>query len=116
MFKAVIFIKRKPGMSFEDFVDYYENSHTKMAKRVPNLRHYSRRFLKPFASGLHPGAVELPYDVVTELGFDDEAEFHKGIAYLNEPETAALIADDEENVFDRKSIIFATVDERVSAL
>ncbi|WP_257556820.1 EthD domain-containing protein [Sphingobium sp. CFD-2] len=112
----MILIKRKPGMSFDDFVDYYENVHSKLASRVPNLRRYARNFIRPYGNDVYAGAAELPFDVVTEICFDDEAEFHKGMAYLTEPETAAIVAADEENLFDRSSIIFVTADERVSNL
>ena len=47
MFKAVVLLKRKPGMTFEDFVTYYESTHAKIGERVlPTAERYFRRLLE----------------------------------------------------------------------
>ena len=112
MFKAIVLIRRKPGMSREDFIDYYENNHAPLgASKVPNLVKYVRHYIRPFGNDVYAADAEPPYDVLTEIWFENEEEFHKGMAYLSEPETAALIGADEEKLFDKSSIRFMTMED-----
>jgi hypothetical protein len=62
MFKVMILIKRRPDISMDEFIDYYENHHAPLARRiVRNMKGYTRRYLTPLGEG------ELPYDVATEI-------------------------------------------------
>ena len=115
MFKAVCLLKRRPGMSFEDFVDYYENHHAKLAaKWVPTQRQYHRRYIRPTVNPITGEAVELDYDVITEMWFENEAAFRDAMAVLSSPEAQAEIVADEERLFDRSKICFGTLDEHVT--
>ncbi len=117
MFKVMIFIKRKPGMSTEDFIHHYENSHAPLGlAKVPNIKKYVRHYLSPYGNDVYLQDSGFAYDVVTELGFDDRADFERGMTYLTEPNTAALIAEDEGKLFDRSSIRFMLVEDRKSAI
>lgn len=117
MFKAFAMIKRKPGTTMEQLIAHYESSHAPLAiKSVPNLKKYVRHFIRPYGNDVYELAEELPYDVVTEIWFDDREDFERGMAYLIEPETAARIAEDEERLFDRSSIRFVTVEDHESEL
>lgn len=117
MFKAFALIKRKPGTTMEQLIRHYEASHAPLAvKSVPNLKKYVRHFIRPFGNDVYRLEEELPYDVVTEIWFDNREDFERGMAYLTEPETAAAIAEDEERLFDRSSIRFVTVEDFESEL
>ena len=107
MFKAMVMIKRKRGMSMEDFINYYETRHAPLgASKVPNMKRYVRHFIRPYGNDVYGTDAEPPYDVLTEIWFDDEAEFQRGMAMLTEPATAAIICADEEMLFDKSSIRF----------
>lgn len=113
MFKIMILIKRRAGMSMDEFIDYYENHHAPLGLRVlPNMKGYTRRYLTP----LGEAAPELPYDVATEIVFDDAADFERAMGYLNDPATRAEVDADEERLFDRSTITFMKVDERSSEI
>ena len=115
MFKAVCLLKRRPGMSFEAFVDYYENHHAKLAaKWVPTQRQYHRRYIRPMVNPITGEVAELDYDVITEMWFDDEASFQTAMAALSQPEAQAEITADEALLFDRSKICFGTLDEYVT--
>ncbi|MEQ8661552.1 MAG: EthD domain-containing protein [Gammaproteobacteria bacterium] len=117
MFKVMILIKRKPGMSMEEFIDYYETRHAPLgASKVPNLKRYVRHFVRPYGNAVYQADSDAPCDVLTELWFDDEADFERGMAYLTEPETAAIIAADEEQLFDRASIRFMIMEDHETEL
>jgi uncharacterized protein (TIGR02118 family) len=117
MFKLMILIKRKRGMAMEDFIEYYETKHAPLGRsKVPNLKRYVRHFLRPYGNEMYGADAELPYDVVTEIWFDDRADFERGMAYLSEPETAKIIAADEEKLFERSSIRFVIVEDHETDL
>lgn len=114
MFKLVILAKRKPGMSMQAFQDYYETRHAVLAisqSAVP-LRRYVRNYLTPLQAN-----VEAPFDCVTEVWFENEADFQCAMESLaKDPQKAAVIARDEENLFDRSTISFFTAVERETTL
>ena len=112
MFKAIAMIKRKPGTTMEQLIHHYESKHAVLAmERVPNLKKYVRHYLHPYGNNVYGQDQEAPYDVITEIWFDDREDFEKAMAYLTEPETAAIIGEDEERVFDRSSIRFMTLED-----
>ena len=117
MFKVVVLIKRRSGMSMEDFMEYYETQHAPLAvSRVPNFKRYVRHYIRPYGEDIYSGNPEAPYDVLTEIWFDDATDFARGMAYLEDPETAAIIGADEEMLFEKKSINFMLMEDRESSL
>src|SRR5690554_2086614 len=48
MFKQICFFRKRPDMSMEEFMDYYENQHSQLSKRmgrspsIPNAVRYVR--------------------------------------------------------------------------
>jgi uncharacterized protein (TIGR02118 family) len=117
MFKVMVMIKRKPGMSMDEFIQYYETKHAPLgASKVPNLKRYVRHFIRPYGNAVYGADATPAYDVLTEIWFDDEADFQRGMAYLTEPETAAIIGADEEKLFDRASIRFMIMEDHETAL
>jgi uncharacterized protein (TIGR02118 family) len=117
MFKVMVLIKRKRGMSMEAFIDYYESKHAPLGySKVPNLKRYVRHFIRPFGNEIYGKDAEPPYDVLTEIWFDDEADFQQGMAYLSDPETAAIIGADEEKLFEKSSIRFMVMEDHETVI
>jgi uncharacterized protein (TIGR02118 family) len=116
-YKILLLMKRRPGMSVEAFRDYYENHHAPLCEKyTTSVKRYIRRYIDPHP---HPetGPVgELPYDVITELWFDDEALFNGTLAYITTSIMPEEIIADEKKLFDRSSFRIATVVERESDL
>lgn len=96
MLKLVAFITAKPELSREAFVDYYENNHVPLVRRLlPTVGQYRRSYVR---DGMVPaGTVDLDYDVMTELLFDDQAALDSFWATIREPEVLAAIREDEAN-------------------
>jgi hypothetical protein len=113
--KVVTMLKRKPGMSREEFVRRYETHHAVLAtKLVPGLLDYRRMYIsaeRP-AFGTQPPALD--FDVITTLVFADAASYEKAFETLKRPEIAQQIAEDEEHLFDRTNITAYLVDEYAS--
>jgi uncharacterized protein (TIGR02118 family) len=115
--KILLLMKRKPGMSVEAFRDYYENNHVPLCSKYPSRAiRYIRRFIDPLP---HPETGPYdnpPYDVITELWFDDEAAFKQTVAYLTTSIMPDEVVEDEKKFFDRSSFRIATVTECESSL
>ena len=104
--KLILFVKRKPGLTHEQFRAHYESTHAPLARRVlPWLDRYTRNFLTPF-----PGQPEPPYDCVTEFWFKDEAALRASIEWTRS-EAGQVLARDEENFMDRPTMITFLADE-----
>jgi hypothetical protein len=58
----------------------------------------------------------LPFDVITELWFDDEKVFRGTVDYLSTSIMPDEIVADEKRLFDRSKLRMATVVECESAL
>lgn len=118
MLKVIGMMKRKPGLSFEEFKDHYESVHAPMGRiAMANADRYFRRYLYPMSKiemdqGLTDAltsvasnpdvlsAVEQEYDVVVEMWFANSAEFDKAFRAMGEPEALKMYTDDTEKFLD----------------
>jgi hypothetical protein len=111
-YKILLPMKRKPGMSVEAFRDYYERSHAPFCARFSTrLSRYIRRYLEPQDHPETGPAGELPYDVITELWFDNEAAYRATLSYLTTSIMPDEVVADERQLFDRTSFRIVTVVE-----
>lgn len=116
MFKCVALLKRKDGMSPDAFVDYYENRHSVLIRRLlPGIVKYQRNFIVHEGAFAGPDAGPLGFDVVTEIWLDGRAAYDAFIAKAAEPDIARQIAEDEENLFDRRATRMFVVNVRGDA-
>ncbi len=115
MVKLICLLKRKPGLSFEEFVKLYETRHQPLVMSFnPNPRRYARRYIKPQENRVYSAGAESPYDVITELWFDNQTHFEQGLGKIATEQAAAAIAKDSEGIFDMpKAHFFTVVEERV---
>jgi uncharacterized protein (TIGR02118 family) len=112
-YKILLFMKRRPGMSMEEFQDYYENRHVPLClKYSGGVSRYMRRFITAHPNPDSGESGELPYDVITELWFEDEATYRGTVEYLSTAVMPDEVVADERNLFDRTSIRMATIIER----
>ena len=68
MVKAFNFFKRKPGLSVDDFRNYWLNEHAAIIRAIPELRKYVASITLPSAYRNR----EPLYDGISEAWFDDE--------------------------------------------
>jgi hypothetical protein len=116
-YKILLPMKRKPGMSVEAFRDYYENHHAPYCAQFSGaVSRYIRRYLDAHPHPENGLPEELPYDVITELWFEDEAVFKGTLAYLTSSIMPDEVVADERNLFDRSSFRIVTVTERETDL
>ena len=114
--KRMLVRKRKRGIPMSEFQDYEENKHVPLAMansggQGGGIVRYVRRYLTPLAHAASGTNDELPYDVVSELWFDDEAVFCGTADYLATTVMNEAVVNDEMNLFHRPTMRMATVIE-----
>lgn len=118
MMKLVFLLNRRPDISPQQFMDYYENKHSKIGEMLFGGKavRYVRRYLKRAPGPLSGPESEPIHDAIMELWFPDEESCLAALAYAGTPEIAQLVAEDEEHLFDRASIRGYVVEECESTL
>lgn len=110
----VTLLKRREGMSKDDFIAYYESSHRIIGEKV--LAGYGTRYVRRFLHPLDGQDQDYDLDVLTEIEFPDQATCDAFFASLDDPATRQEITLDEEKLFDRTRIRAFAVEERESTL
>ena len=105
MIKVVTCIKRKPGMSVEDFQAYWRARHPAVVVRLPGVRRYVQSHTR--IAGYGKG--EPIYDGIAEVWFEDGKAMH---ALRGTQELAAVEAD-EVRFIDRATTRVIATDEHV---
>ena len=110
--KVVTLLTRRPGMSREAFIEYYENNHRLIGEKYLGgyAVKYQRRYLAPVEADVL-NSDDLPFDVLMEIWFPDRATMDKAMALLGTEEAQEEIVADEERVFDRALIRSFVVEE-----
>jgi len=112
-YKILLFMKRRKGMDVTEFRDYYETHHVPLVtKGGAGLSHYVRRYIEPLPHPETGDWQEPPFDVITEIGTQDEAAFHALVTAMTTSVMPKNIREDEEKLFDRSSFRIATVVEQ----
>lgn len=107
-------LRRKPGISFEQFRDHYETSHAVLGARYLGhlMSGYRRKYVLPSETAANGNAVmgavlaakAWDYDCIAEWDLPDEAAFEQVVAILSDPVIGKLFHDDEEHFLDRSSV------------
>jgi EthD domain len=109
MITTIALLQARPGMTHDEFVDYYENHHVPLILSLaPAPSAYSRSYLPARAER----GTEADFDVVTRLRFENDAARKDWLARVYAPGSG--VAEDEERFLDRTRTRSWVVDERVT--
>ena len=107
MIKVMVMIKRKPGISHEEFCQHYEEVHVPLAlKLLPTIRKYVRNYVVAL-----PGTEGIGFDCITEFWYDDMDGAQASLDTLNS-DAGQVIRDDEATFMDKDKQVVLLVDER----
>ena len=110
MLKEMLLIKRKEGLSKEDFVKHYEEVHAPLImKMCPSVKKYTRNYVQHALTGGEPG-----FDCITEVWYEDAAGL-KALAGLYSSDEGKVIRDSEASFLDQSKLVAMLVDEKVAA-
>ena len=82
--KRLGILRKKEGMTHEQFVSHWMTTHAELCKKLPKLRRYSVNLVDK------ERFPKFGYDGFSELWFDNEEDM---IASFNSPEGKTLLAD-----------------------
>lgn len=118
MFKALFHIKRKNGLSHEQFRAHFEGVHVKMAQKYFGhlLTGYHRNYPTLVIEGARAGQIERQsdYDCISEWMMPDRATFDQIMTMVfADPVIGEEFRADEENFLDREATMLVLIDEVV---
>ncbi|MFC4595645.1 EthD domain-containing protein [Sphingobium tyrosinilyticum] len=112
-------MKRKPGTSMEQLIDYYENKHSVLGVKIWNEtgkhpNRYFRRYFHPMTFGRDPApdeAPELQFDLATELWFDSREDSDEFFRLGSAAPYGEILAKDEMEFLDRDKSLMVVLEE-----
>ncbi|TAK99289.1 MAG: EthD family reductase [Rhodospirillaceae bacterium] len=116
MYKVLMFFKRKPGLTFQQFKDYYESTHAKLGDkylRATALK-YQRRYLRPISHPVGDVETESDFDCVTEVWFENAGQWKEMAAKVAAPDEAKIVVEDEARFMDRSKTRMYVAEEHTS--
>jgi uncharacterized protein (TIGR02118 family) len=115
--KLIALLRRKPGLSMEEFIAYYEDKHVPLVLRiVPFIMDYRRSYVQHDSAIAALDGLAGDCDVITEAWFATHADFENFMTEGAKPENRELIIADELNFLDRTAIRMFLVDEHKSSI
>ncbi len=106
MIKLICFVRRKPGMSADEFHRYWLEQHGPLVARTKSGSHVLRYEQNPRVRG-DEESDDDGYDGVTEQWFASTDEFYASLA---EPDYAEIDAD-IENFLDPTRLVWILTEE-----
>jgi hypothetical protein len=101
MLKLILLFRRKPGMSRDDFIDYYERVHAPLSvEKIPGIALYRRMYLEPGMAPFGHPTTEPGFDVVTEIGFERQDDYDAAVRAFTSPTLGELFYADMQQLFD----------------
>lgn len=115
--KVMCLLKRKPGLSLEEFIYYYENNHVPLILRLlPYHADYRRNYVQQGGELSTMDGQPSDYDVITEASFATQEDFDRFCLEAAKPELREMVIADELNFIDRENLRFFIVDEHTSLI
>jgi uncharacterized protein (TIGR02118 family) len=107
MIKTLTFLRRKPGISKEEFLRHWLEIHGPLAARVvPGLRKYVQSHPVP--------GFEADIDGIVELWWDDVESFNAFLAW-RQSEGSKVLREDEEKFVDTSRWVRVVAKEHLIA-
>jgi hypothetical protein len=105
MLKQICFFRKNPNMTMDEFMDYYENQHSKLALKngakpaIPNAVRYVRRYLVPERNPITGQIHDPGYDCIMEIWWNSREDFERSQAIISDPERMPMTKADEAILF-----------------
>ncbi len=105
MFKQICFFRKRPDMTMDAFLDYYENQHSQLSKRqgrapsLPGAQRYVRRYLVPEKNPVTGEIHDSGYDCIMEIWWNSREEFENSQRIISDPARLPAIMEDELHLF-----------------
>src|ERR1700761_9261174 len=122
MIKQMVFLRKRPELTMEQFMDYYENQHSQLSKKMgappplPNAQRYVRRYIQPEANPLTGEVLDPGFDCIMEIWWNSREDFENSQRVIADPARLPSIKEDEAKLFASHSNPVCTVIEHDSPM
>lgn len=105
MFKQICLFKKRDDMSMEAFMDYYENQHSQLSKKmgrspsIPNAVRYVRRYLTPEKNPVTGEIHDSGYHCLMEIWWNSREDFENSQKIIASPDRIDYVKEDEAKFF-----------------
>lgn len=112
MFKLIWAVRRKPGLTFEEFRHHFETSHALLAQKYigAHLVEYRRNYVQQVGAPAGPAgdlAARYGFDCLSEWTMADETAYAGIQQVLADPAIGGEIAEDSRKFTDgRATVVF----------
>jgi hypothetical protein len=117
MLKQICFFRKRPDMTMDAFMDYYENQHSQLSRKmgrapsIPNAVRYVRRYLVPEKNPVTGAVIDPGFDCIMEIWWNSREDFENSQKLIASPERLPAIQADELKLFASHSNPVCTVIE-----
>ena len=113
MIKVITLLKRKSGMTLEEFSKYYFEKHGQLALKIipPEITASTKLYVQNHAIKLKDSS-EPAYDAVTESVFLD-LDSMRAWSQWYFSESGKILRDDEDNFLDKSKRIIVVTEEKI---
>jgi EthD domain len=109
MLKVMAFLVKRPDISREKLIDYYENNHVPLILSLgPPPARYTRNYIQRDVTA----EPRDDFDIITELEFADVGTYRAWVGAMYAPGSG--VAEDEAKFLDRSKTRSYTVIERTT--
>ena len=106
MLKAIALLTRRADVPHAQFIAHYEHTHVPLILRsFPQIREYRRNFVDLSDVRRAPGVADPPFDVITEMWFDDKKGYEQMLAAHADPAVGGPVAEDADRLLDMSKTI-----------
>jgi hypothetical protein len=121
VFKQICFFKKRPDMTMAEFMDYYENQHSQLGKKIgksaiPNAQRYVRRYLTPEKNPVTGEVIDPGYDCIMEIWWNSREDFEASQRIISDPARLPFTMEDEKKLFASHSNPVCSVEEHDSPM
>lgn len=112
MVKLIVLLKRKPGLSVEEFRHHWRHNHGPLIETTPEISRHVLAYEQHLPAD-SPIPIGREFDGVTVMTFADGQAFADFVA---EPAYADKVAPDEQRFLDLDGLVGIIVDEGASII
>jgi uncharacterized protein (TIGR02118 family) len=109
MVKLIVAIRRKQGMSPQDFHYQWGTRHAALVRSCPASRRYIRKYVQCHTLEEEYSAGEPAFDGTAELWFESVAEKER---FFSDPDYLAQVRPDEARFSDMSRTLFFLTQEK----
>ena len=113
MIKLVAMLKRKPGLTHEEFMDHWLNRHAPLIASTPEIARHIVRYEQLPRTGHADWMGSDGIDGITVQWMTGPEAFE---AFVSEPKYAELIEPDEQAFLDRDAFVWMITEEPIVAM